>query len=88
MNREELKEELGEMMAGETVIFKDYERFNIGATPKTLSTIINTTETEARLEATQDKNITPRQKIAIMTILTIGIVIFILYAIAKNMNLF
>lgn len=82
-----IKEELKEIIAGETLIFKDYERFNIGATPKTLSTIISTTETEARLEATQDKQITPRQKIAIMTIFTIGIVIFVLYAIAKNMGM-
>jgi len=89
--REEMEvfmEKLQTQVAGETVCFREYERFNIGGLPKTMSTLLKVQKAEAYMEASQDKMLTARQKIAIVTIMTITVLALIIILIARNMGLF
>ena len=77
MDRDEFTEKLKTKIAGETISWKEYERFNIGALPKTLSTLMKVTKAEARLEATQGFKLSPRMRLTMYTIVVIMIVAFI-----------
>lgn len=86
--KEEFEEQLPNIMAGETIDFRHYERFNIGALPKTLSTLMEVNKAEATMEAVQDKALlTPRQ-MNIVKIMTMGVLALILMVIARNLGLF
>ena len=85
-NKEDFIDKLKTQIAGETVIWKSYERFNIGALPKTLSTLMKAVKTEAYMEAVQDKMLTPGMKISIITIATIAIIALFVVVIARNMG--
>lgn len=87
LTEEQLREELEGIVKGETVSFRYYERFNIGAPPKTLSTLMRAKKVKANLEAQQDKYLSPRQKIQVMSLVTIAIIALVLYYIAKSMGI-
>jgi len=84
---EQFMEKLQTVVAGETVSFREYERFNIGGLPKTMSTLLKVQKAEAYMEASQDKMLNRRQKIAIVTIMTIAVMAMIVLVIAKNMGM-
>ena len=88
MDREELIEKLQHKIAGETINWKSYERFNIGALPKTLSTLMKVEKAEAYMEAVQDKFLTPRAKISLIAVFTVVIIIMIILVILRNMGFF
>ena len=85
MNKDEFIELLQHEVAGETINFRSYERFNIGALPKTLSTLMKVEKAEAYMEAIQDKlHLTKGMKISIATIETICIIGMVVLVIARN----
>ena len=86
-DRNEFIEMLQHKIAGETISWKEYERFNIGALPKTLSTLMKLAKAEAYMEATQDKfQLSKGMKITIATIFTIVIIIVIVVVVVQNMG--
>lgn len=88
VTQEEFKEKLQHIIAGETISWKEYERFNIGALPKTLSTLMKVEKAEAYMEAVQDKfQMSKGMKIGIATIFTIVIIIVIVAVVVQNMGL-
>lgn len=87
LSRDEFIKKLQHNIAGETIIWKSYERFNIGALPKTLSTLMKVEKAEAYMEAVQDKMLTPGMKISIITIAVIAIIGMIILVVARNMGL-
>jgi len=88
MKKEDFIEKLQHKIAGETINWRSYERFNIGALPKTLSTLMKVEKAEAYIEAVQDKFLTPRMKISLIAVFTVIMIIMIIMVIARNMGFF
>lgn len=86
LSREEVIDKLQHNIAGETIMWKSYERFNIGALPKTLSTLMHVQKAEAYMEAAQGKVLTPGMKISIITIVIIAFIAMIALYVARSMG--
>jgi len=79
----ELHGRLETLIAGDTIVWNDFERYMTRAKPITLRMIIKAVKVESYLNATQDKVLSPGMKIALGTIFTIAIVATVLWLIIQ-----
>ena len=78
-----LEDKLGTVIAGDTIVWNDFERYMTRAKPITLRMIIKAVKVESYLNATQDKVLSPGMKIALGTIFTIAIIATVLWLIIQ-----
>lgn len=71
-------------IAGETLVFGDMERFMSRTSGKNLSMLMHGKKMEGYQEASMDKMLTTRQKIAIATVATIVMIALIAFIVLKN----
>jgi hypothetical protein len=89
LSKEKFKEMLQHKIAGETISWKEYERFNIGALPKTLRTLMNVAKAEAFMEAQQDKfKMTKGMVIGLGAVFMIVIIIIVVITVAQGQGWF
>ena len=80
---QDLRDRLGALVAGDTIVWNDFERYMTRAKPITLKMIIKAVKVESYLNATQDKVLSPTMKIALGTIFTIAIIGTVLWLIIQ-----
>ena len=83
---QKLLEHLDGRIAGETLTHSDMERFMKRSSSKNLKQLIDGKKAEGYMEGVQDKMLSPKSKITIITIVIIMIVAMIGLVIAKNMG--
>jgi len=88
-DRDEFIEKLQHQIAGETINWRSYERFNIGGLPKTMKTLMKVEKAEAYMEAVQDKfQMSKGLKISLASVFIIVVIIMIVLVVGKNMGFF
>jgi len=81
---DDLEGRLQTVIAGDTIVWNDFERYMTRAKPITLRMIIKAVKVESYLNATQDKVLSPGMKIALGTIFAIAIVVAVVWLIFKG----
>ena len=74
-------------ICGETLVFNDMERFMSRTSSKNLKLLMKGKKMEGYMEGSLDKLLTPKQKIAIGTVITLVMVGVIALVILKNEGL-
>lgn len=80
---EELIEKLVHNVAGEPINYRSYERFNVGALPKTLSTLMKAKKTEAYISELKG-SLTPGMRLAVLVMGVMGIIAIVILMIMRQ----